>query len=154
MLLLTICSFPLMMSFRYVCFYLYVFTLSSFFGGLMMRMMIIFVPRSTFAHQGGSKIFHEALRKIGRVASLNFHTATLFVSPFLKQTRQIHLLRCRFVWKLVLLKSLYLQLFLAYVITNVQHFLISCVFPSLSSMSSCIVHYTQYNVLIDLVFLF
>ena len=50
-----------------------------------------------FARQGGSKIFHEALRKIGRVASLNFHTATLFVSPFLKQTRQIHLLRCRFV---------------------------------------------------------
>ena len=52
-----------------------------------MRMMIIFVPRSTFAHQGGSKIFHEALRKIGRVASLNFHTATLFVSPFLETNK-------------------------------------------------------------------
>ena len=37
-----------------------------------------------FAHQGGSKMFHETEKRIRRVASLNFNAATLFVSPFLE----------------------------------------------------------------------
>ena len=52
-----------------------------------MRMMIIFVPRSTLPIKVAQKYFMKPQKDIRMVTSLNFNAATLFVSSFLETNK-------------------------------------------------------------------